>query len=412
MQESVRDAPKGHGVTSQTVQSGSLQEAVRAVLPEVVALRHHLHQHPELSGQEERTAAHVAERLRALKLDLVREGVGGFGIVAELQGGAGAGPVFALRADMDALPISEENDVPYRSCVPGVMHACGHDGHTAILYGVAAVLARLREQIPGTIRFLFQPAEENVTGAARMCAEGAMDGVGAIVALHGWPGLPVGQIGVRSGPMMASSDTFDLVVHGRGAHAAMPHVSVDPIVAGAQVVLALQTLVSREVPATEAAVVTVSQFHAGTTHNIIPETARIQGTVRCLSASLRAALPERIERVVAGVCGAMRARYTLNYHFGTGVTVNDPEVTTRLVEVGQEVLGASNVVVLDTPSMGAEDFSVYLEHAPGAMFRLGVGTDRPPLHTPWYDFGDEPLPIGIELLVRVALRSLNAAVAG
>lgn len=389
------------------LQPDSLQEAVRAVLPEAVALRHHLHRYPELSGQERNTAAHVAEQLHALKLDLVREGVGGFGIVAELHGGAGAGPVFALRADMDALPIPEENDVPYRSCVPGVMHACGHDGHTAILYGAAAVLARLREQIPGTVRFLFQPAEENVTGAIRMCAEGAMDGVSAIVALHGWPGLPVGQIGVRPGPVMASSDTFDLVVHGRGAHAAMPHVSVDPIVVGAQIVLALQSLVSRELSPTEAAVVTVSQFHAGTTHNIIPETALIQGTVRCLSASLRATMPERIERVVAGVCAAMRACYTLNYHSGTGVTVNDPEVTALLVEVGRESLGASNVVVLDAPSMGAEDFSVYLERAPGAMFRLGVGTDRPPLHTPRYDFGDAPLPVGIEMLARVALRYLH-----
>lgn len=385
-----------------------IKNAIRTVLPDITALRHHLHQNPELSEQEKKTSAYVAEHLRALGLDEVQTDVGGHGVVAELRG-AQSGPTFALRADMDALPIQEESDLPYKSSNPGVMHACGHDGHTATLLGTAATLAQMRDQVHGTVRFLFQPAEENVTGAARMCAEDVMEGVDAIVALHGWPGMKVGQIGVRSGPMMASSDTFDITIEGRGAHAAMPHVSVDPIVVGAQIVLALQTLASREISPVEPVVVTVAQFHAGTAYNIIPGSAQIKGTVRCLSSSLRASMPERIERVVAGICASLRASYQLHYTYGTGVTVNDEEMTALVSKVAAEILGAENVISLDSPSMGAEDFSVYLEHAPGMMFRLGVGAEKPPLHTPCYNFGDEPLAPGIELFTRITLRYLETA---
>ncbi|HLV81078.1 MAG TPA: M20 family metallopeptidase, partial [Chthonomonadaceae bacterium] len=286
----------------------------------------------------------------------------------------------------------------------GVMHACGHDGHTATLLGTAATLARLRDQLHGTVRFLFQPAEETVGGARRMVEAGALEGVEAVVALHGWPGMDVGRIGIKAGPMMASSDTFDITLQGRGAHAAMPHISIDPIVTGAQLVLALQTLASREISPVEPVVVTVAQFHAGTGHNIIGGTAMLQGTVRCLSDTLRASMPERLERLTAGICQAARAEYTFRYTEGTPVTVNDAGINALIGEVGAEALGAANVVTLESPSMGAEDFGVMLQHTPGAMFRLGVGAGSPPLHTPRYNFPDAALPVGIELFTRLALR--------
>jgi amidohydrolase len=389
----------------------SLRDIIAGVLPDIVETRHYLHQNPELSHQEQNTSHFVAERLRGMGLDEVRTGVGGYGVIGVLRGrapGAAEGATFALRADMDALPIQEESDLPYKSCKPGVMHACGHDGHTATLLGTAATLARMRDRVCGTIRFLFQPAEETVGGALRMCEEGAMEGVEAIVALHGWPGMEVGRIGVRSGPMMASSDTFDITVKGRQAHAAMPQISVDPIVVGAQIVLALQTLASREIAPVDPVVVTVAQFHAGTAYNIIPGIAEIKGTVRCLSEAVQKTMPERIERIAAGICAAARAEYAFRYAHGTPVTVNDAVINALVEEVGQEVLGVEGVVPLESPSMGAEDFAIYLRYAPGAMFRLGVGTDVTPLHTPTYNFADAAVPHGIELFSRIALRYLDA----
>jgi amidohydrolase len=386
-----------------------ITQIVAELLPDAVATRHHLHQHPELSHQEEKTAALVAAKLRAMGLDEVRTGVGGHGVVGTLRGaapGAESAPMFALRADMDALPIHEASDLPYKSCRAGVMHACGHDGHTATLLSAATALTRMRDQIRGSVRFIFQPAEETVGGAVEMCAAGAMEGVSAIVALHGWPGMDVGKIGVRPGTMMASADTFDITIHGRGAHAAMPHIGIDPIVVGAQIVMALQTLSSRETSPVEPVVVTVAQFHAGTAYNVIPGIAELKGTVRCLSKELRNEMAARVERVAAGICAAMRAEYTFAYRYGTPVTVNDPHIDALIAAVGRETLGEDNVVSLESPSMGAEDFAVYLDHAPGAMFRLGVGADVTPLHTPTYNFGDEALPRGIELFTRIALRYL------
>jgi amidohydrolase len=339
-------------------------------------------------------------------MDEVRTDVGGHGVIAQLNG-SGSGPIFALRADMDALPIQEESALPYKSCKPGVMHACGHDGHTATLLGTAATLARMRDRFAGSVRFVFQPAEETVHGAEGMCAEGAMDGVGAIVALHGWPGMAVGKIGVRPGPMMASSDTFEIKILGKGAHAAMPHISVDPIIVGAQIVMALQTIASREIPPTESVVVTVAQFNAGTAHNIIPFTAEIRGTVRCLSKTVQDSMPERIERILGGICAAARADYKFSYRNGTPVTVNDFGINALVAEIGAETLGAANVVPLEAPSMGAEDFAVYLSYAPGAMFRLGVGENVTPLHTPTYNFSDGAIAHGMELFTRTALRYLK-----
>ncbi len=388
--------------TSHTDLQALVRQAQQHILPQAIALRHHLHQHPELSGSEAQTAAHVARLLAPLNLTSLQTDQGGHGIVATLEG-AQPGPTVALRADMDALPIGEQGDLPYKSQNTGVMHACGHDGHTACLWGAAAVLSELRQHIRGTVKLIFQPAEETTGGAKSLCAEGVMDNVQAIFALHGWPDLPVGQIGIRPGPMMASADRFDITLRGRGGHAAYPHLCVDPLVAGAQLVQAFQTIASREVSPLEPVVVTVAQFHAGTAFNVIPGEAHLAGTVRCLSNALRDTLPAVMERIVAGICAAMRCDYDFSYVLGPPVVVNDPALTAFVEETGRALLGPAQVRFLDTPTMGAEDFAYYLAHAPGAFLRLGVGEDVTPLHTPTYNFSDAALPFGIEMLASLAL---------
>ncbi len=383
------------------------QEAVAAaierILPGIIETRHHLHQNPELSGEEQATSAYVAERLRAFGLDDLQTGLAGHGVTATLRGGQN-GPMLALRADMDALPIQEASNLDYASCNAGVMHACGHDGHTATLLGTAQVLSELRDYLPGPVKFIFQPAEETVGGADGLIAAGVLDGVQAIVALHGWPNLEIGQIGYRPGPMMASADTFDLTVKGLGGHAAYPHTIVDPIVIGSQIVAAWQTLASREVSPLDSVVVTVTQFHAGTAYNVIPSTARLKGTVRTLSNAVRDEMPAKMERIASGICSAFRADYEFKTSFGPPVVVNDPALTALVERVGRDVLALGGVQFLETPTMGAEDFAYYLREVPGVMFRLGVGTDVTALHTPTYNFSDGALPYGMTMLANIALR--------
>ncbi|GAB4456440.1 MAG: amidohydrolase [Armatimonadaceae bacterium] len=385
----------------------AIRAAVEAALPTVISLRHDLHRHPELAFQEERTARVVAEHLAAAGIPH-ETGVGGtYGIVATVRGTqADSGRTFALRGDMDALPIQEENEVPYKSTVAGKMHACGHDGHTANLLGTALSLHALRDRFAGTVKFLFQPAEEITSGAKKLIAAGAIDDVDAIVMLHGWPTMAVGKIGVRIGPTMASSDSFSLVIQGKGGHGGFPHTTIDPILVGCQVVTALQTLASREISPTNPVVVSVTTFHAGTAKNIIAETAEIGGTVRTLDPELRETMPERIERVAAGVCAALRAGYRFEYRHGTPVTINTAAITELIREAGTAVLGAENVEELPDATMGGEDFAYYLERVPGAMFRLGTGCPSA-LHTPRYDYGDAPLGVGMMVMTEAALRFLE-----
>lgn len=386
-----------------------LRQAVADVLPDIIALRRDLHRNPELSGSEERTAGIVSAWLTKHGIPHETRIGDTWGVVGIIESGQGRGDrTFALRGDMDALPIQEERETEYKSTVPGVMHACGHDGHTANLMGAALVLNALKDDLPpGRIKLVFQPAEETVRGADVMVASGVVDDVDAIVMLHGWPVLDPGVIGVRNGPVMASSDQFLLTISGKGGHGAYPHDTIDPVYIGAQIVSNLQSIVSREISPVQPAVISVTQFFAGTpaATNIIPGVAKLGATVRALSPEVRKTLPERIERVIAGICTAHRATYEYTYSHGTPVTVNDTVVTDLIREVGRDVLGPENVVELPEPTMGAEDFAYYLEKVPGAMFRLGTGCPYL-LHTPKYDFGDTPLESGISVMVETARRFL------
>jgi amidohydrolase len=380
-----------------------LERAIETILPSIVELRHDLHRRPELGFREHRTGGRVAEILESCGIAVRR--VAETGVVGDLQGSK-AKPIFAIRADMDCLPIQELSDLPYKSQTPGLMHACGHDGHTSVLAGAAKVLSSMRNELPGTIRFIFQPSEENVQGAKRMIEEGAMGGVDGIVALHDWNDTEPGHISLKAGPIMASADTFALTIRGRGGHASAPHLAIDPIMVGAHLVTSLQTLASREVSPVDPVVVTVGSFQAGTTDNVIPYEARLLGTVRTLSPHLRDAMPERLERIVAGVCSAFRAEYQLDYSFGCGVTVNEKEMTRLVCEAAADLLGDDRVHWYAHPSMGGEDFSEYLKHAPGAMFRLGIGGTEP-IHSPYFNFNDAALPTGIAVLCETARRFLK-----
>jgi len=286
------------------------------------------------------------------------------------------------------------------------MHACGHDGHTAKLMGTALVLQALRDRLRGSVRLLFQPAEETVSGADDLIAGGALDGVDRIVMLHGWPDLPAGDIGLRYGPAMASSDTFRVLIHGKGGHAAYPHKTVDPVWVGAQLVTALQGVVAREVSPTDPVVVSVTTFHAGTARNIIAEYAEITGTVRTLSHAVRTALPTRLREIIEGICATHRASCTFEWTAGTPPVVNDTPTVRRIAASAERVVGAGRIHEIPDPTMGAEDFSLYLDKVPGAMLRIGTGCKHL-LHTPGYDYGDAPLPVGIALFADLALTAAD-----
>ena len=384
--------------------SDRLKERIQHLLPSTIETRHFLHRHPELSDHEAETAALVARRLTDIGLE-PRTGVGGHGVAADIVGCA-PGAVIALRADMDALPIQEETGLPYASVNPGVMHACGHDGHTAIMLAVAEILVEEMRTRPGTVRLLFQPAEETVGGATRMIRDGAMDGVDAVVALHGWRHLPIGHIGVMAGPSMAGADVFDITVRGRGAHAAYPHQSSDPIVTAARIVTALQTIVSRETDPLDPAVLTVARISGGTAYNIIPDTAHLAGTVRTLSRGVADRIEAAIRRIAAGECAAADANSDVVYHHGSPPVVNDPAIVELIREAARASVGPEAVTDLLRPSMGAEDFAYMLEAAPGAMYRLGIG-DGAPGHNAGFDFDDRAIPAGIETLCRTALLFLD-----
>jgi len=370
----------------------------------IVALRRAIHREPEIGFGTEKTARKVVEAIEELPLE-IETGVAENGIVATLRG-SGEGPTVGLRADMDALPIREETGLPFASETEGKMHACGHDGHTSMLVGAAHALSAMRERFKGTVKFVFQPAEEGGLGGARVMAEeGAMDDLDSVYALHLWPMLPFGTVATKAGPIMAASDNFRLKISGRGGHAALPHLAVDAIVIAAQVVTALQTIVSREVDPAEPAVITLGKIEAGTAQNIVAETAEIRGTVRTLSPELRQTLPRRIEELASGIARGMRGEAFLEYSFAYPVTRNDPERAARVLENAESLFGRDRVIEPEHPSMGGEDFSFLLERFPGAYVWLGAGDEQYtyPLHNPKFGFDENILVKGATLLTAMAL---------
>lgn len=377
-------------------------------LDELAAYRRHFHAHPELSLQEFETAAFIERELRAAGYDALRTGVGETGILATLRGER-PGPVTLLRADMDALPVTELNDVEYRSKRDGVMHACGHDGHMAILLAAARHLRARRAEVPGTIVFCFQPGEEGPAGNRLMIEDGALEDphVDRCFALHLYSGLDVGRVGVRDGPFFASSDRFTIVLQGKGGHGAMPQTSIDPIVGAAQLVTLLQTIASREIAPKDPVVVTVGSLHAGTTFNVIPDRAELAGTVRAYDAAVREELPARIERIAAGVAAATRMGFEMSYDWGYPPTVNDPAANDVVRTVAREVVGAENLTDPHELVLWAEDMSYMLERRPGAYFLVGVRGEEKgvePQHSARYDIDERALEVGFRMMVGIALR--------
>jgi amidohydrolase len=385
----------------------ALRHEADALAVEMVKWRREIHRHPELGFEEHRTAALVAKELQALGLE-VSTGVARTGVVGVLRAASPRAEGMLLRADMDALPIEEAGRSDFRSEVSGLMHACGHDGHTAMLLGAAGLLARRREQLPRHVTFCFQPAEEGQGGAREMIAEGVLAAGEAATAfaLHLWTPFPAGTVHVRPGPIMASSDEFHAALIGRGGHGAQPHLAVDPIVAASHAVLALQSVVSRFTDPLEPAVVTVGTFRAGHASNVIPAEATLEGTMRSLGETVRARLHERVRETLEGAAraGGCELRYAL--HPGYPAVVNDAHSVERVRRAGAEVFGEANLVE-PAPLMAAEDFSYFLREVPGAFVLLGAGNDRlgltAPHHSPEFDFDESVLPRGAELLARLAL---------
>jgi amidohydrolase len=376
-------------------------------IADLVRVRRQLHRRPELSLVEHETAAFVAAELGKLGLDDIRTGIGTTGVLGTLRGGK-PGPVTLLRADMDALPIRELVETEYRSEHEGVMHACGHDGHVAILLAAAGTLAERRAEVPGTLVFCFQPGEEGYAGNRLMIEDGALENphVDRTFALHLFSGLDVGKIGVRDGAFFASADEYDLTIRGKGGHGAMPHLAVDPIVGGAYFVTLLQTIVSREIAPKDAAVFTVGKFEAGTTFNVIPDEAKMKGTVRSFDPEVRKSMPERMERILRGLGEAMRFEYELHYHWSYPPTVNDRETNDVVREVGGATLGADKVVEHDIV-MWAEDMSFMQEQRPGAYFIVGArgGPETGfPHHNARFDIDERALEIGYRMMTALGLK--------
>lgn len=382
-------------------------DEVRTLAPEIVRIRREIHQQPELGFAEYETARLVAGILRDSGYE-VREEVAGTGVVG-IRRGSRPGRTIALRADMDALPVEEQTGAVYASRRPGIMHACGHDAHVAMVLGVAMLAARLGQDLPGNIVLLFQPSEEMPPGGAKPMIEAGVlsdPPVEAVLGLHVDPYLPAGAIGLKEGPLMAAADKFTILIRGEGGHGAAPHQAVDAIVVGAQVISALQAVTSRQVNPLEPVVVTIGTVNAGQRFNIIAETMTMTGTVRTLSGCLRAEMPRKLERIVHGVCSAYGASYTLDYEWGYPVLSNHQQVLALARRAALDVVGPRLIVPLSEPSMGGEDFAYFAEKVPGAFVYLGVGFAGEgrvqPWHSPRFDLNEEALPIGAAFLYRWA----------
>jgi len=376
---------------------------------DIAAWRRDIHRHPELLYEVHRTAAAVADRLRSFGLDEVTTGIGRTGVVGVIKGRKnGSGKVVGLRADMDCLPLTETTGKPYASATPGLMHACGHDGHTAMLLGAARYLAETRN-FDGTAVVIFQPAEEGGGGGKAMVEDGLMDrwNIQEVYGMHNMPGLDVGKFATRPGPLMASTDEFTLDITGRGGHAARPHGTIDPIIVGAAIVQALQTIVSRSIDPIDSVVVSVTKFHAGEAYNIIAQTAQVAGTVRTLTEKNRDLAERRLREIVAGIAAAHGATVLVDYDRNYPVTRNHPAETAFAASVAGEIVGPARVDAAAPPVMGGEDFSYMLEARPGAFIFVGNG-DSAGLHNPAYDFNDDVIPIGCSYWARLVETAMPA----
>jgi len=389
-------------------------EQARAIEDYLTRVRRHLHENPELGMQEVKTTEFIKQELAAMGVEIVPLNVE-VGVLGILRGEKpGPNKVTALRADIDALPIVEKTGKPWASKNEGVMHACGHDGHTACLLGAAKLLSGMRDKFSGVVKFIFQPGEETLRGAKSMVEAGVLDNppVDIIMALHAWPQLDVGKLGVWPGPYMASADSFTVKIFGGGGHGAYPHRSKDPLLAAVYAVQALNTIVSREIDAVDKVVLSVCTIHGGTAFNIIPEEVTFSGTVRCHEEEVRRSIPGRMERIISGIAAGFGCKYEFDYVFGLPVVNNHPEVIDKIAAAARQAIGDDCVVALDRPVMGSEDFAVYLERVPyGAFVRLGVNppgqTEQMRVHNDHFDFTDAALPYGVAIMTQFVLNENN-----
>ncbi len=382
-----------------------IAKAADGLSDEIVTLRRKIHEHPELAFEEQETAAHVEAFLKRLGIPC-RTGIGKTGIVALLQGGK-PGPTIAIRADMDALPISEPTGLPFASKVAGKMHACGHDAHTAIVLGVAAMLSQMRDDIAGRVMFVFQPAEETLMGAAAMLEAGAFadSTPDAILGFHNWPQLRTGTVGWHPDAVMASSDAFDVTIKGAGGHGAHPHLAIDSIVGAAQFVNQLQTIISREIAPISSAVVTIGRIAGGTARNIIAPSVEMNASVRTLEAETAAKVEAAVRRILEGLKIGMRVDYELKWTKLTPVLRNDKPTMARVLDAAREMLGPGNVIEMPSPSMGSEDFAWFAERVPSAHLRIGSKIDGhdTAIHRADYQLNEQVIPLGMKVMTRAVL---------
>lgn len=388
-----------------------VKELVQQVMPEVCAMRRHIHENPEFSNEEVQTAAYLAAKLRSFGIE-VQEKVNGTTAVLGILKGAKSGPVIGLRTDMDALPITEETELPFASKTPGKMHACGHDGHMSILLGAAKVLSQLQDKLAGTVLFVCQPAEEKspLGGAKKLVASGVLDGMEAMFGLHVWPTLPTGKIGVLPGPMMAASDHIRVVVHGKGSHAAMPHRGIDAIVAAAQFLLAAQTIISRRVNPLYPAVLTFGKIAGGTRYNVVPDTVEIEGTCRTYQAEAQDMVEQCLNDTLKGLDTMCGTTSELFYERGYAAVRNTPQQAAFVADVAKKCFGPDVLADIDEPAMTAEDYSGYQQKYNAAFYWLGAtkpGSPVYPLHSEHFAVDEDCLPIGIELMVSLVLAKMQ-----
>jgi amidohydrolase len=387
----------------------SIHDLVKEQQHYVIAMRRYFRMTPELGGQEFETQKKIISELRSMGLEPRQ--AAGTGVIAEITGSR-PGKMVAIRADIDGLPIQDEIDQPYRSQNAGVCHACGHDGHTAMLLGLAKVFSGMRAELTGNIRLLFQPSEERFPGGAlAMIADGALDGVDTVIGAHLWQPLEVGTMGITYGPMMASPDEFTITIQGCGGHGSMPQQTIDPIYVGAQIVLALKTITGNQVSANELAVLSLGVFKAGEVFNIIPDSAVLQGSVRTFSQRVRDTIFACIEQLCSGICAASGATYTLDNRNGFPPVINNPQIAGVVAAAGNAVLGESRVIEI-SPAMGAEDFSWYQQQVPGCFMFIGIGNKEKgvsyPHHHPKFDMDEQALSYGVEVMAEAALRLLKS----